>query len=318
MGPPDKTPQDEESEEEDYMTMAFPSAPAKPETTLQRRQRLEREGRERGHHKSKADIAAETDARREAGLARPLIPPPSSAPAAAPASKGLAMMARMGFAGGALGAADNADARAEPLRIEVRAGRAGIGAEDEGRKRAAAAVAEAEERVKRARQDEGGYRDRVRAEREAARTERLVGAAQGVAEAMAEERAGVGAGAVPLKSVNVLWRGVVRAREEAERDRRMRRDLEDSLSRLPTYEDEDEDEDVRVAAGKGGQVYAAAEDLDEEDAELDEFNALEPGERLRRLVLFLRSEFRYCFWCKFTYPDDAMEGCPGLTEEDHD
>jgi len=32
----------------------------------------------------------------------------------------------------------------------------------------------------------------------------------------------------------------------------------------------------------------------------------------------LREEFNYCFWCKCTYPGEDMEGCPGLTEEDHD
>jgi len=110
----------------------------------------------------------------------------------------------------------------------------------------------------------------------------------------------------------------VRAREEAERDRRMRYDLEQSLSRLPTYEDEDEDEDDKRAMGKSKTIYEVAEDLDEEDPGLDEFNALEPEEKLSRLVEHLRKEHHYCFWCKFTYPDESMDGCPGLTEEDHD
>ena len=98
----------------------------------------------------------------------------------------------------------------------------------------------------------------------------------------------------------------------------MRHDLEQSLSRLPTYEDEDEDEDDKRAMGKSKTLYEVAEDLDEEDPELDEFNALEADEKLRRLVGHLREEHHYCFWCKFTYPDESMEGCPGLTEEDHD
>ncbi|CRK40982.1 hypothetical protein BN1723_018797, partial [Verticillium longisporum] len=57
-----------------------------------------------------------------------------------------------------------------------------------------------------------------------------------------------------------------------------------SLSRLPTYEDEDEDEDDKRALGKGKTtVYEVADDLDEEDPELDEFKILEPPERLKRL-----------------------------------
>jgi hypothetical protein len=58
--------------------------------------------------------------------------------------------------------------------------------------------------------------------------------------------------------------------------------------------------------------------LEEEDPELDEFNALAPAERLQKLVIYLREEYSYCFWCKYTYPDNKMEGCPGTTEEDHD
>ncbi|CRJ94163.1 hypothetical protein BN1708_020744, partial [Verticillium longisporum] len=67
---------------------------------------------------------------------------------------------------------------------------------------------------------------------------------------------------------------------------------EQSLSRLPTYEDEDEDEDDKRALGKGKTtVYEVADDLDEEDPELDEFKILEPPERLKRLVAYMRDEF---------------------------
>jgi len=122
----------------------------------------------------------------------------------------------------------------------------------------------------------------------------------------------------PLKQINVLWRGLVRRREEKERDRRMRYDLQQSLSRLPTYEDPDEDKDDKRALGKESIQHTLVEDLEEEDPELDEFAALEPAERLQRLVLYLREEYIYCFWCKFKYPDKEMDGCPGITEEDHD
>ena len=211
----------------------------------------------------------------------------------------------------------------------------------------------------------------MRREREEARCERLVGAAQKVAERMAAEReeeeeekdddgkrkdvkrgqgeereeeekkpnpkkpasSAAAIGTRPLKSIPVVWRGLVRAREEAERERRMRHDLEQRgglAARLPAYEDAEEDEDDGRALGRAGTAtttttttttttsYVVADDLDEEDAELDEFEALPAAERLRRVVLHLREEYRYCFWCKYRYPDEEMEGCPGLTEEDHD
>ena len=346
-----------DSEEEDYMKMTFSdqAAGAAPETSLQRRQRERREAAARGQVKSKAEVAAEEKARREEGLSRSLLVEPAARGGGPSASKGLAMMARMGFRGGALGAPGNEGARAEPLRVELRVDREGIGA-DADRKRKAQEEAQRRDTQKAPRFGVAEYRDRVRRMREAGRLDRLVEAAQRVAERMDDEageeeegreeknegeeageegkedeeqkekgkkkkkeRRKGAAAARPLKSINVLWRGPVRAREEAERDRRMRHDLEQSLSRLPTYEDDLEDDDDRMAMGKTTvAVHAADEDLDDEDPELDEFNALEPEEKLRRLVLFLRQEHRYCFWCKFAYPDAAMAGCPGLTEEDHD
>jgi Domain of unknown function (DUF4187) len=122
----------------------------------------------------------------------------------------------------------------------------------------------------------------------------------------------------PLKQINVLWRGLVRKREEKERGRRMRYDLQQSLSRLPTYDDPDEDKEDKRALGKDKVQYIPEEDLEEEDSELDQFNALDVAERLEKLVNHLRQEYNYCFFCKYTYLDKEMEGCPGLTEEDHD
>ncbi|OAQ95996.1 hypothetical protein LLEC1_07526 [Akanthomyces lecanii] len=189
--------------------------------------------------------------------------------------------------------------------------------------------------------DPDEYRERVRKEREDARLEQQFFAAQRLAERMDDERSdevgakadaddedsGAEAGSKkreasnssrPLKSVSILYRGLVRHREEKERDRRMRHDLEQSLSRLPTYEEEDDDPDYKTALGKAGTVYTTAEDLDEEDPEQDEFDALDVRERLERLLKHLREQHRYCFWCKMAYPDAEMDGCPGLTEEEHD
>ncbi|GKT42178.1 G patch domain-containing protein 11 [Colletotrichum spaethianum] len=334
MDPKQSAASDEE--EDDYMNMTFEEAPTikktQPETSLQRRQRLKREGEIRGRVKSKEELAAEEAAAREKALSRSLLED-----AAAKKSKGLAMMAKMGFKGGALGAAGDG-ARTEPIAVEIKEDRGGIGMESERKRKMREAAERIEEEVregKRVKVDPLEYRDRVRQEREAARVQAQVFAAQRVAERMADEkdaerRGGVDAqkeggkksasdtAARPLKSINVLWRGLARHREEKERDRRMRYDLEQSLSRLPTYEDDQEDEDDRTALGKKQTIYVTAEDLDEEDPELDEFNEMEDAEKLRRLVEYLRKEHRYCFWCKFTYPDDEMEGCPGVTEEDHD
>lgn len=388
----------EDDDEDDYMTMTFADTPAlaQPETSLQRRERLRREAEKRSRPKSKAELAAEEEARREAALSRSLLEPLHDG--SLRKSKGLAMMAKMGFkAGSALGkqaspdaadtagsGASNSTAIVEPIRVVIKGGREGIGLENE-RKRQLRETTEAAGEGPEAKRpkfiDPAEYRAARSREIEEARLGRLVYAAQKVAESMDEDiwgkeqdgnltatstkttaesaettaagrgpddmsrtddeaatttiaaptsteqnrkkkwtraNAGRTVSSRPLQSIPVVWRGLVKGREQAEQTRRMRHDLEQSsLSRLPTYDDADEDEDDRRALGKAPTAYVAAEDLDDEDLELDEFNALPPDERLRRLVEYLRREHYYCFWCKFKYPDAQMEDCPGLTEEDH-
>lgn len=132
----------------------------------------------------------------------------------------------------------------------------------------------------------------------------------------------------PTSQINILYRGMVRQRDDREKSILARHALHTSLpssffpnhSRLPTFEDETMEKEDKEALGTK-QVDPATlleQELEEEDPELDEFNALEPVERLRRLVMYLREKYHYCFWCKFRYEDEAMEGCPGVTEEDHD
>ncbi|KAL2065097.1 hypothetical protein VTL71DRAFT_4237 [Oculimacula yallundae] len=316
----------EEDEEDDYMNMiiAEPTVPQK-ETSIQRRQRQKREAEIRGRVKSKAELAEEEKAAREAALSKSMLEDTSSSK-----SKGLAMMAKMGFKPGtALGSKDNVGARTEPIGVTIKENRGGIGLDTEKKRKFRE---EFEQEGKRVKAEEGDYRERVRREREEARLEGVVGAAMRVAERMNEEREEADAttsedtkdvkkrttSTKPLKQINILWRGLVRKREEKERDRRMRYDLHQSLSRLPTYDDADEDKDDKRALGKDRVQHTLVEDLEEEDPELDAFNELDPAERLHKLVLHLREEYNYCFWCKFTYPDKNMDGCPGLTEEDHD
>ncbi|KAI1808292.1 hypothetical protein F4811DRAFT_549028 [Daldinia bambusicola] len=336
---------EEEDDDDDYMNMTFGEEEPKTETSLQRRQRLKREGEIKGRVKSKAELAAAEREEREKALNQSLLDS-----ARAKKSKGFAMMAKMGFKPGvALGSSDSAaHARLEPIRPQMKEDRGGIGLDSDRKRALNEAAAQSEKRQK---VDETEFRDRVRREREQARLERQVYAAMKVCERMDEEEHGDGDNGAkansddakeeltataattteesskkkkrsistrPLKSIPVVWRGLIRNREEAERDRRMRHDLEQSSTRLPTYVDDLEDEDDKTALGKTAAAYVPVEDLVEEDPELEEFNALEVEERLKRLVEYLRKRYNYCFWCKCAYPDETMEGCPGLTEEDHD
>lgn len=326
LGLSSKDIEESSSEEDDYISMALPSITSSTktiETSLQRRQRQKREAEERARPLSKADQAAKAADQRELALATSLDP----------SNKGARMMAKLGFKGGALG--KGREGRTEPISVQMREGRGGIGI-DEDRKRKLRDAADG--RAKRVRLDELDYRERVRREREVKRLEALFHAAGKVAEGMEygevegpDEGKSSGKDTLesddakpkktmrqpseltPLLGVNVLWRGLVKHRREQAYNRTIRHDLHQSSTRLPAYDDPDEHEQDALAFGR-----EEAEDLHEEDPELDDFNALELEERLGRLVHYLRVKHNYCFWCKFRYPGPEMDGCPGVTEEEHD
>ena len=217
------------------------------------------------------------------------------------------MMAKFGFKpGAALGASPNSNARTEPLSVSVKEDRGGVGMLNEKKRKFRD---EAEGLKKKQKAEEGDYRDRISREREEKRLEGMFWSAMRVLEGLEQPEGG---DKVPVKKVNLLWRGLVRERRERERERRARYDLHQSLSRSATYESPEEDEQDRQALGKD------EEDVDEDDEELDDFLGLEGKERLRRLEWYLRQQHQYCFWCKFQYEDEKMEGCPGLEEDDHD
>lgn len=308
-----------DDDEDDYMNMTFLDPTPAKESSFARAQRLKKESKARGFIKSKAQLAEEEEAAREKALSTSLLDDPRSKK-----SKGLAMMAKMGFSGGGLGKKTEdgkATGRVEPVMVGVKEDRGGIGLENEKKRKMREAAEAAEERgIKTVKLDPDEYRERVRKEAEESRLEKQFYAAQRLAERLDEEKSSSMTDATcrPLKTIDVLYRGLVRYRAEQERDRRMRHDLEQSLSRLPTYEDDAEDEDDKQAMGKKETVYTTVEDLDDEDEELDDFNALEIGERLRRVLDHFRTRHNYCFWCKTAYPDAEMEGCPGFSEEEHD
>lgn len=287
---------------------------------------------DRGRVPSKAALEAEERAKEQEALARPL-------PAA---NRGHQMLVKMGFKPGtALGAEGNANARAEPLEVVVREGREGIGMESEReRKRRAIDEAKKARRWGERRMSGGEYREEMSRGLNEGRLEGLVRRAMWIAEELhdgADAVDGEGEGeaeeqsdaveaeeekgeakegkklpARPTRRINVLWRGLIRERETKEKDRRARYDLYQSLSRNPAYNDPEEEEQDRTAFG------ALEEEVEEEDPELDAFNALPPAERLGKVLNHLRTEHFYCFWCKCKYPDEEMDECPGPDEEDHD
>lgn len=323
------------------MTFPDPRPTRQNESLAQATKRKLRESELRAHPKSKSQLRAEEAAKRDEALSRSTLDP---------SSKGFQMMAKLGYKPGmALGRPSDSDGGGgegqvqgrllEPVGLEMKEGKAGIGADAERKRRFREEVERRVEGEKRRKVEEGEFRDRQRMEREERRREGQILGAMKVAERLEEEdeqgkdgfngvegeardgekreARGEGRPRKPLVQINVLWRGAVKQRELAERDRRMRYDLQQPLSRLPTYEDPDEEKEDKMALGKK-ETEEVELDLDQEDPELDEFEALETSEKLQKLVQYLRERWNYCFWCKYRYENSEMEGCPGTTEDDHD
>ncbi|KAG9203596.1 hypothetical protein G6514_002614 [Epicoccum nigrum] len=304
-------------EEDDYMNMVFEDAPKGPkhETSLQRAARKRKEGEARARQKTKAEKEADAEAAREEALATAL---PET-------NKGFKMMAKFGFKqGDTLG--KSADARKTPIAVDVKADKGGIGLESEKKRKFREQWEEAERLAKRTKEEEGDYLEMRRQEQKEKKAERDLDSAQRTAERLSEKEADKKGtpepGEKPLTDINVLWRSRARKRVEIRQDKQQRRELNNSLaSRLPILADEgDVDNDTKVALGQDLQpFYTTLEgDLEADDPELAEFEALPVAERLEKVLLYLRDKFQYCLYCGYQYPDRELEGCPGVTEEEHE
>jgi hypothetical protein len=302
-----------EDEEDDYLNMTFDEpATKKKETSLQKTARLKKEAAERGRIPSKAEKEAAAAAAREKALATEIDS----------SNKGAKMMAKMGFkAGGGLGAAGN-EGRTRPIELGMKDDKGGIGADSEKKRKIREAAEAAENGVKRTKLTVEDFRERNVREREEKRLEGMWYGATKILETLEEDgdkkddeikkshEAGKDDSTKrPLKSINVLYRPLVRDRLTKERERRARYDLTQSLSRNEEYTEEDADDRLALSS--------EVQDLDDEDAELEEYEGLPIAERLDKVIKHLREKYWYCFWCKYRYEDEGMEDCPGLTEDEH-
>jgi hypothetical protein len=230
------------------------------------------------------------------------------------------MLTKMGFKeGGTLG--KSADALREPIRIDFRHGKGGLGVErdlesndlrNSKRDRDDAAGGDGEKRQK---VSESEYRERAQVSAEERRAQgKLVGAMKVLetlegSASMPEEQGAAAIKHIPHSSINVLWRPLARNKLQEDRERMAQLIKDEAISvREPVDEKSD---------AKRRFIAAADIDLEENDPELEEFEALDTTEQLEKVVAHLRKEHRYCYWCMGQYPDEGMEGCPGLTEDEH-
>lgn len=236
------------------------------------------------------------------------------------------MMAKFGFKqGGTLGKSENA--RKEPIQIVVKDDKAGIGLESEKKRKLRETFEHARKMAKREKEEEGDFLEERRQKHKERNAEKDLDNAQRTAEWLFDKEAGEeGTPTVletPPEHISVFWRSRVRRRIEQQREKQQKRELNNSLSsRLPILanDDEDNDNDTKTALGQDvAPFYTTLEnDIANDDEELAEFEALPVLERLHKTLVFLRDTYKYCLYCGYQYPDVAMDGCPGITEEDHD
>ncbi|RDA89287.1 hypothetical protein CP532_0590 [Ophiocordyceps camponoti-leonardi (nom. inval.)] len=294
-------------EDDDYMNMKFEDADRVQESSIQRTRRLKKESRARGFVKSKSSIAAE----RDKALSTSLLENPRTKN-----SKGLAMMNKMGFTGGALGS--EASGLTEPLKLTVKDDRRGLGHEPVKKRRPQRDAVAKEHESKVPRTEPSEYRERNRAlYAEGKMRGRMHGLQRIAIELDGKVTYDANARRPPLKDLPVVYRGKVRRRERKSRDQEARRQ---TYYMRPLCVNEEADADDRMALGldrDGDTKEGVMDEVDETDEELDEFEAMAVADQFFQTLSYLRDEHRYCFWCKMTYPSDEMEGCPGMLEEDH-
>ncbi|KAF2164496.1 hypothetical protein M409DRAFT_67980 [Zasmidium cellare ATCC 36951] len=300
-----------DEDEDDYLSMPLDHIKEERESSIKRVARLKQERLDRGHVKSKAERKKQAEEDREKALATAIDS----------SNKGAKMMSKMGYEGGALGKTEGA--RTQPIQLQMKEDRGGLGMENDKKRKIREAAEAANVNEKRVKLTLEEYRERNRLEREEKKQEAQLWTAMRTLETFETEDEpdavkGQADGTAkkskttPLHSINVLWRSVVKERLGKDHKRRMNSKLAQSLSRRTDYNDVDCDEDDKVASGA-----EVEEDLDEEDAELDEFQALPVGERLQKVVAYLREHYFYCFWCMIRYPTKEMGDCPGLSEDEH-
>lgn len=276
----------------------------------------------KSHPKTKQELEAEAVAKRDAALTAPIDA----------SNKGFRMLAKLGYRPDTtLGKSQ--DAVKEPVKVEMKNNKGGIGFVSETQKRQRQATDREAEQFKRAKLELNGYREQMSKQREEEMARHQVFRAQKVAEHLEndvspndgqvdkdqndyiEQQTSSGVDKRCLKSIDVVWRGLVRRQRETERDAYLQRLKSKGLPQDNNSEDQSFEEPKPDQ--KKGDIFVE-EDLGEEDSELEEFEALDPKEQLWRVVEYLRDTHRYCFWCMYQYPDKEMDGCPGVTEGDHD
>src|SRR5271170_4348521 len=142
-----------------------------------------------------------------------------------------------------------------------------------------------EDSLKRQKEDSDTYRLNVRSERVETRLKNNLRQAQKVCRNLDTKAAEKDStdNTTPKDLPNVFWRGLEGDREREQKEKRFRRRVlyERSANLLGESDDEEYDNIVQVQ---------------DEDEELDEFEALPLENQLEMILHYMRENYFYCFW----------------------
>lgn len=273
-----------DEEEDDYMSTKFLEnaqefEAKRQESYSERRKRQLREQQEKAYIKPRAQLEAEE---REKGLKKSIEE----------GNKGMKMLMKMGFKQGqGLGNRKSGSSGiAEPIQVDLKLGRSGIGMDSEIRKRER--EQEEEEIRKRVHLDPEEFRNQMAQKAKDAQLTRYINAAVSICEKLDEEN--------EIES-NILWT---------------------LKPPPPPSSPAAESEDIEQLGEKAKEQNEKEQEETEPkypQEDIDALKSLPLNDQLTNIIDYLRETYFYCFWCRAKYTDkaDIDENCPGTTEDDH-
>lgn len=261
-------------EEDDYMSLKFlenaqefEEKKRKETSYTERRKKQLREQEKKGYIKPRAQLEQEE---REKGLQT----------AVNEENKGMKMLMKMGFKqGSALGKGGIV----EPIKVDLKAGRQGIGMETQLKKRMR--EEEEEEARKRVDIDPEDYRNIMAKKAKDNQYSRYLNAAVSICEKLDGES--------EIKS-NILWT-------------------------LRSIQPENIEEESNVEESNIKEEKEKEEEPIYPEEQVEKLKSLDIKDQLELITTYLRNTYFYCFWCRAKYEDinDIEANCPGTEEDDH-
>ncbi|KAI8356619.1 hypothetical protein EDC96DRAFT_515589 [Choanephora cucurbitarum] len=262
------------SDDEDYMSLKFLEeaqefeSKRKETTYSERRKKQIRDQEKKGYIKPRAQLEAEE---RQKGLERSMDE----------SNKGMKMLMKMGFKKGmSLGT----DGIREPIKVDLKSGRGGIGMESELKKRAREQEEEEERERKKTAIDPEDFRSAMAQRMKESKLVRYLTAAVSICEKLDEEN--------NVES-NILW--ILKP---------VQKEPEEQKAEEGQEEEQQKEEEI---------------DSSYPPEEVEELKSLTTEQQLHKVLEYLRNNYLYCFWCSAKYENksDLDDNCPGLEEDDH-